>query len=169
MKNMKLIEKPRVFEIVKDGTIVPLHVRKLTIKQIAKVGDLIADKIRDERRNEFMKIAALIDDHKERNDFLAYAARNNMAVTQDESEAIANTMFGVFTVLSLATDLTYDEVEAISTVDNEVELDFARYYALGLDIDAIKEAMKAAGVDYNMTEGGGTTNTPATFPEDPAE
>ena len=119
---------------------------------------MVADKIRTERRKEFISVSELLPS-KERNQFLMDAARYNLKMDPEESEAVADSVFGVICVLSLATDLTADELtELVAVPENETELDFARYHALGLDIDSLRAAIEA---DMN-----GETKTGATFPEE---
>jgi len=153
-----LIETPREFNVLKDGDLLVLPVRHLTLKQINKVGDMVADKIRTERRKEFISVSELLPS-KERNQFLMDAARYNLKIDPEESAAVADSVFGVICVLSLATDLTADELtELVAVPENETELDFARYHALGLDIDSLRAAIEA---DMN-----GETKTGATFPQE---
>ena len=152
-----LIETPREFTTVKDGNITLLPVRRLTIKQISKIGDAVNQKIRDERRKEYISIAELLPS-KERNQFLIEAARFNLTISPEDAQAVADSTFGVITVLTYATDLTAAELaELIDVPENESELDYARYHALGLDIDALRVAVEAGTA--------GETKTEATFPE----
>lgn len=155
--NTTLIETPREFTVLKEGTVLPLPVRRLSFRQIAKVGEAVNTEIRKERRKEIMALAELLDP-KERNTFLMEAARYNMVVSEEDATAVADSLFGVLTVLTLATDLTFDELEALAAVsENSVELDYARYYALGLDIDSLRAAVEAADDKE--------TKTAATFPD----
>ena len=155
-----LIETPRDFTFVKNGNAVVVPVRHLTIKQISRIGDIIHDKIRDERRKEFIRVSQDLDP-KERNRFLIDAARANLDVSTEEAEALADTDFGVLITLNLATDLTVAELtELTQTPENIDEMDYARYYALGLDIDSLRAAIEAG-----VQEGG--AGTAATFPEAP--
>lgn len=137
----KLIESPREFTIIKNGTPLPFPVRKLTIKQLAKRADAIRDIIRNDRRSEYMKIAESLP-AADRSRFLIEAGRSNVTVDNEAFRALDESAIGIRETLVLATDLSSVEIESLMNMDGGVnleELDYARYHALGMNVDELRK------------------------------
>lgn len=168
---------PRSFEMIKsqiktDGSketaMLSLPVRQLTLRQIKQVGERVAEHIKNMRRKEFIALSQELPE-KERTAFLVASARSNMSIDQEEMENCADTLWGMLNVLRTATDLSEQELSSLVDEQANIEqLDMARYYALGLDIDALMAELNR-NKEEELTEAENKENseavkTEATFP-----
>jgi len=163
--DIKTVNEPRVFDVLTGEDLVPapLNVRQLTLRQLKQTGDRVAEHIRDTRRKEFVAVSRELPE-SERTSFLVASARGNTMVTQEEMAEAADTLWGILNVLRTATDLSNADLVTLTEKPGNIEtLDYARYHALGLDIDELKKAMEAAATAVGKKE----TKTDATFQSDP--
>jgi len=155
--------EPRAFEIIKgnatDATLVSLPVRQLTLRQMKQAGERASEQVRSVRRKEFIAVSRELP-LTERTAFLVASARSNTVVTQDELTELSDTPWGIINVLTTATDLTAEELtDLFGCAGNTETMDYARYHALGLDIDALKASIDTAASSVQKEE----TKTEATF------